>query len=102
MAKISRALISVSDKTGVVKFSEALNKMGVEIISTGGTAKKLKESGDEVIVLSQTEQKKLKELSDKILQEKAAKDPFFAKVLKSQRDFAKAWDEYAEISIPKY
>ncbi len=49
MAKISRALISVSDKTGIVKFSEELNKMGVEIISTGGTAKKLKESGIPVI-----------------------------------------------------
>ena len=42
---IKRALIIVSDKTGVVEFSKALESMGVEIISTGGTAKLLKESG---------------------------------------------------------
>ena len=36
--KISRALISVSDKTGVAKFARALERQGVDIISTGGTA----------------------------------------------------------------
>ncbi|WP_022847359.1 MULTISPECIES: bifunctional phosphoribosylaminoimidazolecarboxamide formyltransferase/IMP cyclohydrolase [unclassified Desulfurobacterium] len=39
-----RAIISVSDKTGIVPFARELNKMGVEIISTGGTAKLLKEN----------------------------------------------------------
>ena len=34
-----RALISVSDKTGVVEFARELEKLGVEIISTGGTMK---------------------------------------------------------------
>ena len=36
--KIRRALISVSDKTGVAAFARALEKQGVDIISTGGTA----------------------------------------------------------------
>lgn len=40
-----RALISVSDKTGVVEFAESLVRLGYEIISTGGTEKALKEAG---------------------------------------------------------
>lgn len=40
-----RALISVSDKTGIVKFANELVELGFEIVSTGGTAKALKESG---------------------------------------------------------
>ena len=39
VSKVKRALISVSDKSGVVEFARALADMGVEIISTGGTAK---------------------------------------------------------------
>jgi len=42
---IKRALISVSDKTGIVDFAKELVKLGIEIISTGGTAKALKEAG---------------------------------------------------------
>lgn len=45
MAKVQRALISVSDKTGIVEFAKGLDKLGVEILSTGGTAKALKEAG---------------------------------------------------------
>ncbi len=45
MSKIARALISVSDKTNVVPFAEALANSGVEILSTGGTAAALRESG---------------------------------------------------------
>ena len=45
MAKITRALISVSDKTGVIEFSKELARYGVEILSTGGTAKLLREAG---------------------------------------------------------
>jgi phosphoribosylaminoimidazolecarboxamide formyltransferase/IMP cyclohydrolase len=45
MSKIKRAIISVSDKKGIVDFAKELNSMGIEIISTGGTAKTLKESG---------------------------------------------------------
>lgn len=43
MSKIKRALISVSDKTSLVPFAKALVEAGVEIISTGGTAKTLRE-----------------------------------------------------------
>ncbi len=45
MAKITRALISVSDKTGIIEFSKELARHGVEILSTGGTAKLLREAG---------------------------------------------------------
>src|SRR5690554_1955117 len=41
---IRRALISVSDKTGIVEFAQALDALGVEILSTGGTFKLLKEN----------------------------------------------------------
>lgn len=50
---IKRALISVSDKRGLVEFAKELNRLGVEIISTGGTAKTLKEAGINVIDVSQ-------------------------------------------------
>ena len=43
--KISRALISVSDKTGVAQFARALERQGVDIISTGGTAELLRKEG---------------------------------------------------------
>ena len=42
---IRRALISVSDKTGMVGFARALATQGVEILSTGGSAKALREAG---------------------------------------------------------
>lgn len=45
LRKINRALISLSDKTGAVEFARSLTKFGVEIISTGGTAKTLSENG---------------------------------------------------------
>ena len=48
--EIRRALISVSDKTGVVDFARALSQLGVKIISTGGTARQLTEAGVEAIV----------------------------------------------------
>ncbi|MBM3245231.1 MAG: bifunctional phosphoribosylaminoimidazolecarboxamide formyltransferase/IMP cyclohydrolase [Candidatus Omnitrophica bacterium] len=52
MVKVKRALISVSDKTGIVDFAKELKKMGVEILSTGGTAKALRENNIEVIDVS--------------------------------------------------
>ena len=52
MLKIKRALISVSDKNGIVEFAKLLASFGVEIISTGGTAKTLKEAGIGVIEMS--------------------------------------------------
>jgi len=48
-----RALISVSDKTGVVEFARALSELNIEIISTGGTFKTLKEAGIPVIPIDQ-------------------------------------------------
>ncbi|MGE5489584.1 MAG: bifunctional phosphoribosylaminoimidazolecarboxamide formyltransferase/IMP cyclohydrolase [bacterium] len=45
MPKISRALISVTDKTGIADFAKALAQFGVELVSTGGTAKLLREAG---------------------------------------------------------
>jgi phosphoribosylaminoimidazolecarboxamide formyltransferase/IMP cyclohydrolase len=45
MSKIARALISVSNKKGIVEFANVLHTMGIEIISTGGTAKTLRDSG---------------------------------------------------------
>ena len=47
--RITRALLSVSDKTGLVDFAKALEGYGVELVSTGGTAKALKDAGLKVI-----------------------------------------------------
>jgi phosphoribosylaminoimidazolecarboxamide formyltransferase/IMP cyclohydrolase len=52
LRKIKRALISVSDKTGIIEFAETLRDFGVEIISTGGTARALRQSGIEVTEVS--------------------------------------------------
>lgn len=52
MSPIRRALISVSDKAGIVEFASALRHLGVEILSTGGTARLLAEHGVEVIEVS--------------------------------------------------
>ena len=45
MQKIRRALISVSDKTGIVDFARALHGFGIELLSTGGTAAALRDAG---------------------------------------------------------
>src|SRR5689334_1627757 len=47
--RITRALLSVSDKTGLVDFARALAGYGVELVSTGGTAKTLKDAGLKVV-----------------------------------------------------
>jgi len=49
LVRIRRALISVSDKTGIVDFAAELKTFGVEIISTGGTATALREAGVDVL-----------------------------------------------------
>lgn len=49
---IKRALISVFDKTGIVEFAKELDKLNVEILSTGGTAKALKDAGIKVTDVS--------------------------------------------------
>lgn len=43
--KIKRALISVSNKTGIIEFAQALGRLGTEIVSTGGTASALRQAG---------------------------------------------------------
>ena len=53
MPKITRAVISVSDKDGISEFARGLSDLGVEILSTGGTAKKLREDGIEVKDISE-------------------------------------------------
>jgi phosphoribosylaminoimidazolecarboxamide formyltransferase / IMP cyclohydrolase len=51
--KIQRALLSVSDKTGLIAFAQILAQAGIEIISTGGTAKALREAGLKVKDISE-------------------------------------------------
>jgi phosphoribosylaminoimidazolecarboxamide formyltransferase/IMP cyclohydrolase len=53
MSKVQRAILSVTDKTGLVEFARKLSDMGVELISTGGTAKLLRDSGIRVKDISE-------------------------------------------------
>ncbi len=48
-----RALISVSDKEGIVEFAKGLERLGFEILSTGGTHKLLKEQGVKAVEVSE-------------------------------------------------
>jgi phosphoribosylaminoimidazolecarboxamide formyltransferase/IMP cyclohydrolase len=52
MSKVSTALISVTDKSGIVEFARSLEKLGVEILSTGGTARTLRDGGVKVLDIS--------------------------------------------------
>ena len=52
MRPIKRALLSVSDKSGIVEFARALDSLGVELLSTGGTAKLLRDTGLKVVEVS--------------------------------------------------
>jgi len=53
MSKINRAVVSVSDKQGLGEFATVLADLGVEILSTGGTAKSLREQGINVVDVSE-------------------------------------------------
>ena len=53
MGNIERAILSVSDKTGIIELARALSAKGVEILSTGGTAKHLTDAGIAVTPISQ-------------------------------------------------
>ena len=53
MNKISTALISVTDKSGIVEFARSLERLGVEILSTGGTAKTMRDEGIKVLDISE-------------------------------------------------
>lgn len=52
LVPVKRALISVSDKTGIVDFALRLHKLGVELLSTGGTYQLLKQQGIPVVEVS--------------------------------------------------
>jgi phosphoribosylaminoimidazolecarboxamide formyltransferase / IMP cyclohydrolase len=52
MGKIERAIISVTDKTGVVEFAKKLSELGIQILSTGGTAKAIRDGGVPVTEIS--------------------------------------------------
>ncbi|HTU97844.1 MAG TPA: bifunctional phosphoribosylaminoimidazolecarboxamide formyltransferase/IMP cyclohydrolase, partial [Solirubrobacteraceae bacterium] len=51
--QVKRALLSVSDKTGIVEFARGLTELGIEVISTGGTARALMENGIRVRSISE-------------------------------------------------
>ena len=53
MSKVERALISLTDKSGIDGFAGELAELGVELLSTGGTAKKLREAGLDVMDVSE-------------------------------------------------
>jgi len=53
MGKIERAIISVTDKSGIVGFANSLSGLGVQILSTGGTARALREGGISVTDISE-------------------------------------------------
>lgn len=53
MEKIERALISLTDKSGIESFAQELRTLGIEILSTGGTAKKMRDAGVEVTDVSE-------------------------------------------------
>jgi phosphoribosylaminoimidazolecarboxamide formyltransferase/IMP cyclohydrolase len=53
MAQIRRALLSVSDKAGLLDFARGLSELGIELVSTGGTAKSLADAGLPVIGISE-------------------------------------------------
>ena len=53
MTKVRRALISVSDKRGIIEFAEGLAALGVEILSTGGTCRQLRDAGIDAVEVSE-------------------------------------------------
>ena len=53
MNKVSTALISVTDKSGIVEFARYLERLGIEILSTGGTARTIRDGGIEVLDISE-------------------------------------------------
>src|SRR5258707_2862360 len=53
LRRVTRALISVSDKSGLIDFARGLASHGIELVSTGGTAKALKDAGLKVVDVSE-------------------------------------------------
>ena len=67
LVKVSRALISVSDKSGIVEFASALRDMGVQLLSTGGTYRLLQEQGLEALDYARLRTLKRKGFADQRL-----------------------------------
>ncbi|MFB0521591.1 MAG: IMP cyclohydrolase [Desulfatiglandales bacterium] len=53
MNTVSTAIISVTDKTGIVEFARSLERLGIEMLSTGGTARTIREKGITVLDISE-------------------------------------------------
>ncbi|MBO6738403.1 MAG: hypothetical protein JJ916_00960, partial [Phycisphaerales bacterium] len=53
LVKVTRALISVSDKSGIVDLARSLHELGVEIVSTGGTSKAIQDAGIPVVSIDE-------------------------------------------------
>jgi len=53
MNTVSTAIISVTDKTGIVEFARSLERLGIEMLSTGGTARTIREKGIKVLDISE-------------------------------------------------
>lgn len=53
MTTVRRALISVSDKRGIIEFAQGLSALGVEILSTGGTCRQLRDAGIAAVEVSE-------------------------------------------------
>ena len=75
MVKIKRALISVYDKTNLAEFVKGLKELGIEIISTGGTAEFIKSQGIEVKNISDMTQEYTTKLS--LVIKLQSPNPFF-------------------------
>ncbi|MFG0313936.1 MAG: bifunctional phosphoribosylaminoimidazolecarboxamide formyltransferase/IMP cyclohydrolase, partial [Phycisphaerales bacterium] len=53
LVRVTRALISVSDKSGIVDLAQSLHDLGVEIVSTGGTSKAIQDAGIPVVSIDE-------------------------------------------------
>jgi len=53
MSRVSTAIISVTDKSGIVEFARSVKELGIEILSTGGTAKIIRDGGVDVLDIAE-------------------------------------------------
>lgn len=93
MNRIERALLSVTDKTGILELAKELENLGIEIISTGGTAKVLKEGGIKVTEISKlTEFPEILEGRVKTLHPKVHGGILFKRDKEDHRETIKRYD----------
>jgi AICAR transformylase/IMP cyclohydrolase PurH len=96
MGKIQRAILSVTDKTGLVDFARRLAGMGVQLVSTGGTARQLRESG--IAVKDISELTKFPEILDGRV--KTLHPTIYAGLL-AKRDKAEHMQTLADHALPE-